>query len=52
MSPVVPFVVAGAALVGIGTGAAVAYFATVSLIEAYVRRSRYREYSLPILPWK
>lgn len=52
MSPAVPFVVAGAALVGIGAGGVLAYTLTVGLIEFYVRRSRYKEYSLPILPWR
>lgn len=51
MSPAVPFVVAGAAVVGIGAGAALAYVLTTGLIEFYVRHSRYREYSLPVFPW-
>lgn len=50
MSPAVPFVVAGAALIGVGVGAPITYFVTTALIELYVRNSRYREYSLPVFP--
>lgn len=51
MTGTVVFVIAGAAATGVLTGAAVGFFTTTALIEAYVRHSRWKDYSLPYLPW-
>lgn len=51
MSGTVVIVVAGAMVAGVAAAGVVAFFVTTSLIELYVRNSRWKDYSLPIRPW-
>lgn len=51
MTGTVVIVVAGATVAGFAVAGVVGFFTTTTLIELYVRNSRWSEYSLPLWPW-